>query len=81
MVRVFPLPNPLKVVTIRGYPIPTGFLVFWHFKGNHHKSKLPLEFDLFRVRTRRFYNRLGRKQCPHVETVMKQVSSFTLKEF
>jgi len=26
----------------------------------------------FRVRTRRFYNRMGRKQCPHVETVMKK---------
>lgn len=26
----------------------------------------------FRVRTRRFYNRLGRKQCPHVETIMKE---------
>ncbi len=44
-------------------------------------SKLTLESDLFRVRTRRFYNRLGRKQCPHVETVMKQVSSFPFYEF
>jgi len=26
----------------------------------------------FRVRTRRFYNRRGRKQCPHVDTVMKE---------
>merc|ERR1719391_435581 len=26
----------------------------------------------FRVRTRRFYNRMGRKQCPHVETVMRE---------
>jgi len=29
----------------------------------------------FRVRTRRFFNRMGRKQCPHVETVMKQECS------
>ena len=26
----------------------------------------------FRARTRRFFNRLGRKKCPHVDTVMKQ---------
>ncbi|XP_023341710.1 spondin-1 [Eurytemora carolleeae] len=26
----------------------------------------------FRIRTRRFFNRMGRKQCPHVETVMKE---------
>jgi len=26
----------------------------------------------FRARTRRFFNRMGRKKCPHVETVMKQ---------
>ena len=25
-----------------------------------------------RARTRRFFNRLGRKKCPHVDTVMKQ---------
>jgi len=27
------------------------------------------------VRTRRFFNRMGRKQCPHVETVMNQECS------
>ena len=26
----------------------------------------------FRARTRRFFNRMGRKKCPHVDTVMKQ---------
>jgi len=26
----------------------------------------------FRARTRRFFNRLGRKKCPHVDVVMKQ---------
>jgi len=26
----------------------------------------------FRARTRRFFNRMGRKKCPHVEIVMKQ---------
>ena len=28
--------------------------------------------DGFRARTRRFFNRLGRKKCPHVDTVSKQ---------
>jgi len=26
----------------------------------------------FKARTRRFFNRMGRKKCPHVDTVMKQ---------
>ena len=29
----------------------------------------------FRARTRRFYNRLGRKKCPHVDTMKMKVSS------
>jgi len=31
----------------------------------------------FKARTRRFFNRLGRKKCPHVDTVMKQTCQGT----